>query len=124
MSIDVSKHLEQRFRKKLEAGEFGSAEELLAEALSSLEEQVKRQRQDAIDAALEAYLLNGTDPGPPANLSVEQWQRCRQSLVSKVRADLAVAIDEAERGSLVGGNEVFEELERELRIYERALEKE
>lgn len=37
MAIDVSKHLEERFRKELQQGDYASADELLEKLLSSLE---------------------------------------------------------------------------------------
>jgi predicted transcriptional regulator len=37
MAIDVSKHLEERFRKELQRGDYSSADELFEKLLSSLE---------------------------------------------------------------------------------------
>ena len=73
MGIDVSKHLEDRIREKLEAGDYTSADELLSDALSSLDEQAARKKELAIRAALQDYLRDDIDPGPPACVSQEEW---------------------------------------------------
>lgn len=121
MGIDVSKHLEDRIREKLEAGDYTSADELLSDALSSLDEQAARNKELAIRAALQNYLRDALDPGPPACVSQEEWDARRDSIVARLRADIAEATASAECGESTDGEAFFDELEAELDAEEHRL---
>lgn len=121
MAIDVSKRLEERISAKLEAGDYSSADELLADALTSLDEQAARRKELAIREALQIYLRDDKDPGPPKGVSLEEWTARREAMVGKVRADIAEATASAERGESTDGERFFDDLDAELLAQEQQL---
>lgn len=97
--------LEEYVQEKLAGGGYGSAAEVIREALRKMREL---ETEQAIERRLEAYVLRGIDQGPPDGVSVEEWERRLDSTRQRMSRFVAEGVQQAERGELVAGDEVAE----------------
>ena len=94
--------LEEYVQQKLERGGYGSAAEVIREALR---EKRARDMEDAIERRLESYILRGIDHGPPDGVSAEAWDARLLAARDRMRSFIAEGVEQADRGELVDGEE-------------------
>jgi len=94
--------LEEYVQEKLARGGYGSAAEIIREALRKMREL---ETEEAIERRLETYVLKGIDQGPPEGVSVEEWDRRLESTRERMSHFVAEGLEQAERGELVSGDE-------------------
>ncbi len=99
--------LEDYVHEKLERGGYGSASEVVREALRTMRE---RELEDAIERRLQAYVMKGIDQGAPEGLDAAQWARRIEATRARLGTFIQEGIDEADRGELIDGEEAFSEL--------------
>ena len=110
--------LEEYVQEKLARGGYGSAAEVIREALRKMREL---ETEEAIERRLEAYVLRGIDQGPPEGVSVEEWERRLESTRERMSRFVGEGVEQAERGELVAGDEVVGRLrEKQQRRRRRA----
>jgi antitoxin ParD1/3/4 len=95
--------LEAYVQEKLARGGYGSAAEVIREALRKMREL---ENEEAIERRLESYVLRGIDQGPPEGVSVEEWERRLESTRERMSRFMAEGVQQAERGELIPGDEV------------------
>lgn len=81
MSIEVNKELESRFRRKLRSGRYGSADELLDRALSSLdlEDEFRRAATAGIAQAERGELIAGDEVFAELDALLNQWEAAEKA---------------------------------------------
>jgi putative addiction module CopG family antidote len=94
--------LEAYVQEKLERGGYASAAEVIREALRKMRDQ---EREDATLRAIESYALRGIDPGPPAGVSDDEWERRLAAARLRMQRFVAEGIESADRGEFVEGSE-------------------
>jgi putative addiction module CopG family antidote len=94
--------LESYVQKKLERGGYASAAEVIREALRKMRDQ---EREDATFRAIESYVLRGVDPGPPEDVSHDEWERRLAAARQRMQSFVAEGVESAERGEFVEGSE-------------------
>jgi putative addiction module CopG family antidote len=94
--------LESYVQKKLERGGYASAAEVIREALRKMRDQ---EREDATFRAIESYVLRGVDPGPPEDVSHDEWERRLTAARQRMQSFVAEGVESAERGEFVEGSE-------------------
>ncbi len=95
--------LEEYVQEKLARGGYGSAAEVIREALRKMREL---ETEEAIERRLEAYVIRGLDQGPPEGVSVDEWERRLESTRERMSRFVAEGVEQADRGDLVAGDEV------------------
>ncbi len=110
--------LEEYVQEKLARGGYGSAAEVIREALRKMREF---ETEEAIERRLEAYVLRGIDQGPPEGVSVDEWERRLESTRERMSRFVAEGVAQAERGELVAGDEAVSRIrEKQQRRRRRA----
>ena len=94
--------LEDYVQEKLARGGYGSAAEVIREALRKMREL---ETEEAIERRVEAYVLRGLDQGPPEGVSAEDWDRRLAAVRARMSRFVAEGTEQAERGELVAGDE-------------------
>lgn len=62
MNINFTDEIERYIERKLESGMYGSAAELVREAMR---EKIEREVREGIESRLRSLLFDGVDRGPP-----------------------------------------------------------
>jgi len=92
--------LEEYVQRKLEKGGYGSAAEVIREALRKMREL---ETEEAIERRLESYVLRGVDQGPPDGVSSEEWDRRLGATRERMSHFVREGIDQARRSEFVEG---------------------
>jgi len=112
--------LEEYVQEKLARGGYGSAAEVIREALRKMREL---ETEEAIERRLEAYVLRGVDQGPPEGVPAEEWDRRLAATRERMSRFVAEGVEQAERSELVSGDEVVTRVrEKQQRRRRRAAE--
>ncbi len=101
--------LEGYVQQKLASGGYGSAAEVIREALRKMREF---EREGEIERRLEAYVLRGVDHGPPDGVAAEDWDRRLQTTRERMKRFIAEGVAQAERGELLDGDGVMTRIRR------------
>lgn len=101
--------LEDYVRDKLSSGGYSSAAEVIREALRGMRD---REREQAIERRLEAYVLRGIDQGPPDGVSAEDWDSRLARTRERMHSFIAEGFEQAERGELIDGDTAMTEIRR------------
>ena len=109
--------LEDYVQEKLARGGYGSAAEVIREALRKMREF---ETEEAIERRLEVYVLRGFDQGPPEGVSAEDWDRRLAATRDRMSRFVAEGIEQAERGELVAGEEAVERVREKQKRRQRA----
>jgi len=110
--------LEAYVQEKLARGGYGSAAEVIREALRKMREL---ENEEAIERRLESYVLRGIDQGAPEGVSLEEWERRLESIRERMSRFVAEGLEQAERGELVAGEQVATRIrEKQQRRRKRA----
>ena len=104
--------LEDYVQRKLESGGYGSAAEVIREALRKMRDL---EREEAIERRLEAYVVRGLDQGPPDGVSVDEWDRRLGATRERMRSFVAEGVAQADAGILVDGEEAVGRLREKQR---------
>ena len=72
LSVHLGDLVEDYVHAKLAGGGYGSAAEVMREALRRIR---ALETEAAIERRLEAFVLRGLDQGPPDGVSAEDWDR-------------------------------------------------
>lgn len=92
--------LEEYVQKKLARGGYGSASEVVREALRA---QREREREDDAERRIEAYVLKGIDQGPPDGMSAEDWERRIATARERMSNFIRAGLDQLREGRHVDG---------------------
>jgi len=109
--------LEDYVQEKLAGGGYGSAAEVIREALRKMR---ALEIEEAIERRLEAFVLRGLDQGPPEGVSAEDWDRRLAVVRDRMRRFVAEGIEQAERGDLVPGEEAVKRIRDKQKQRRRA----
>lgn len=92
--------LEEYVQQKLEKGGYGSAAEVIREALRKMREL---ETEDAIERRLESYVLRGLDQGAPDGVSAEEWDRRLEATRERMNRFVVEGVEQAQSGKLLDG---------------------
>lgn len=110
--------LEEYVQEKLARGGYGSAAEVIREALRKMR---ALETEEAIERRLEAYVLRGLDQGPPEGVPAEDWDRRLAAVRDRMSRFVAEGTEQAERGELVAGKDAVERIRDKQKRRRRAL---
>ena len=96
--------LEDYVQQKLASGGYGSAAEVIREALRKMREL---EREGEISRRLEDYVLRGVDRGCPDGVTAEDWDRRLDATRERMKRFIAEGISQAERGEVMDGEEAM-----------------
>ena len=99
-------------QRKVEREEYGSAAEVVREALRAMQQ---REQEEAVTQRLEVYILKGIDQGPPDGRSPEEWDTRLIATRERMRQFVRRGVEQAEQGHLIAATESRERARKRLK---------
>lgn len=103
MDVNLTDELENCVRSKLESGEYGSASEVVCEALR---EKLQEERRTEIERRLQTFVTRGIDLGPPFGVSKKEWDELRLRAAASFSRKIETALAQLDRGEGIPGQTV------------------